>query len=257
MHFQIIPVPALRDNYIWTLINRDNQSAVCVDPGEAQPVLTALKENQLNLVAILVTHHHWDHTHGIKKLLKHCPVPVYGPQKEAIPTLTHPLKEGDQVEIPELSLSLEVIEIPGHTKGHIAYYAKGILFCGDTLFTGGCGRIFEGTAEQMFNSINKLSKLPLDTLVYCGHEYTQANLKFALAVEPENTAIQERLAYVEKLRDNGKVTVPAKLGVEQATNPFLRSHIPAVKIAAERKSGQKLTTTVDIFATIRQWKNHF
>ncbi|MEE9451160.1 MAG: hydroxyacylglutathione hydrolase [Gammaproteobacteria bacterium] len=257
MNIEIKPIPAFRDNYIWTLINRDNQSAVCVDPGDAEPVIAILAQEDLKLTAILITHHHWDHTNGIKKLVKHFQAPVFGPHKEAIPKLTHPLQEGDEITLDELDLSLTVLEIPGHTLGHIAFTNQKLVFCGDTLFTAGCGRIFEGTVDQMYNSLQKLSRLPEETLVYCGHEYTEANLNFAMAVEPQNQAIQKRLQQVRQQRQQKQATVPATLQVEHLTNPFLRTEQQSVKEAAERITDKQLATPMDVFSTIRQWKDRF
>lgn len=257
MALDILPIQALRDNYIWTLINRSNNYAICVDPGESQPLLDCLEREKAKLAAILITHHHWDHTNGIKDIIKHHDVPVYGPKKEHIPHLTYPLSENDIVQIKELEISFKIIEIPGHTKGHIAYYGQKMLFCGDTLFTAGCGRIFEGTTEQMFESLHKLASLPKDTLIYCGHEYTENNLHFALALEPNNENLQQRLKQTENLRQKKQATVPAQLEIERLTNPFLRSHEKSICQAAEKFSGKELRTPIEVFAEIRNWKNHF
>ena len=257
MVLDILPIQALRDNYIWTLINRSNNCAVCVDPGESKPLLQRLDKEKAKLVAILITHHHWDHTNGIKEIIKHYDVPVYGPKKEHIPDLSTRLIENDLVEIEELGLSLKTIEIPGHTKGHIAYYGQEMLFCGDTLFTAGCGRIFEGTTEQMFNSLNKLASLPKETLIYCGHEYTENNLHFALTLEPDNENLQQRLSQTQSLRQKERATVPAPIEIERLTNPFLRSHEKSIRQAAEKFSGKQLPTPIEVFAEIRNWKNNF
>lgn len=257
MAIDVLPIQALKDNYIWTLLNRDNNYAVCVDPGESLPLIKWLETEKVKLAAILITHHHWDHTNGIKGLVKRYSIPVYGPQKEDIPYMSTPLSEGDAVKIEELGLSFKVIEIPGHTKGHIAYYGQEMLFCGDTLFTAGCGRIFEGTTEQMFDSLSKLSSLPEDTLIYCGHEYTENNLTFALTVEPDNKRLQQRLSQTQKLRQKQQATVPAPLAIEKLTNPFLRSHEKSIRLAAEKFSSKQLQTPIEVFAEIRNWKNHF
>src|SRR6266853_1574991 len=188
--FQVISLRAFKDNYVWTL--RNARSAAVVDPGEAQPVLDYLAAEKLQLVAILATHHHQDHIGGIADILQAHAVPVYGPRGEPITTLTHPVGGGDKVAVPELGLAFEVLDIPGHTRAHIAYYGSNMLFCGDTLFACGCGRVFEGTPQQLHASLQKLAALPEDTLVYCGHEYTLANIGFAKAVEPDNSALLER-----------------------------------------------------------------
>ncbi|HWU84114.1 MAG TPA: hydroxyacylglutathione hydrolase, partial [Rhodocyclaceae bacterium] len=194
---EIIALPAFSDNYIWAVRTPEGRVAV-VDPGEAAPVLDYLERSGGTLAAILITHHHGDHIGGVAQLLQHAAVPVFGPAAERakITTLTHALREGDCVELPELGLELGVLDVGGHTLGHIAYFGEidgtPVLFCGDTLFAAGCGRIFEGTPQQMFNSLNKLAALPADTRVYCAHEYTQSNLRFALAVEPDNAALQQR-----------------------------------------------------------------
>jgi len=257
MSIDIIPVPALHDNYIWTLVNRNNKHAVCIDPGDAEPVFALLKREKLILSALLITHHHWDHTNGIKALLNHYPVPVYGPQKEPIASLTQPLLENEQITLKKLDLTLTVLEIPGHTKGHIAFYNQDSVFCGDTLFAAGCGRLFEGTAEQMYQSLMKLSQLPDNTKIYCAHEYTQANLRFAETVEPDNPDIQARLKEVQQLRQKQQITLPSQLAVERLTNPFLRCHTASVRAAAEQFTQQTLASPIAVFAAIRHWKDQF
>src|SRR4051812_13271561 len=190
MEPRIVPISAFKDNYVWTL--RNERHAAVVDPGEARPVLEYLAREKLELCAILATHHHPDHVGGIAELLQHQRVPVFGPRDEPIPTLTNPVSGGDEVEVAELGVSFSVLDIPGHTRAHIAYYGAGMLFCGDTLFACGCGRVFEGTSEQMYASLEKLGALPDETKVYCGHEYTLANIGFAKAVEPDNKALDAR-----------------------------------------------------------------
>src|SRR5436190_1591529 len=199
---RIVPLRAFKDNYVWTL--RDATHAAVVDPGEAPPVLDYLERENLKLVAILATHHHPDHVGGIAELVKKFRVPVFGPKNEPIATLTQPVCEGDRVAIPELGLAFDVLDIPGHTRAHVAYYGAGALFCGDTLFACGCGRLFEGTPEQMYASLSKLASLPDDTKVYCGHEYTLANIGFAKAVEPGNEALERREVRDRGLREAGR-----------------------------------------------------
>jgi len=250
---EIVPVKAFKDNYIWTL--RDGKRAAVVDPGDARPVIEYLTREKLELVAILATHHHADHVGGIAELLGRGRVPVYGPRGEPIETLTRAVGEGDTVTIPELGLSFAVLDIPGHTRAHIAYYGADCLFCGDTLFACGCGRVFEGTPEQMYASLEKLRALPDSTRVYCGHEYTLANIGFARSVEPGNGALGAREARDRKLREAGKPTLPTTLGEEKATNPFLRCLEPAVVESANKYLGARAADPVRVFAAIRDWKN--
>ncbi|MCC6206887.1 MAG: hydroxyacylglutathione hydrolase [Gammaproteobacteria bacterium] len=256
---QVIPVPALRDNYIW-MIRLDGTGAeapaVIVDPGEAAPALSALAAHKLRPIAILITHHHPDHTSGIPTLLRHFPVPVYGPAElrlgPSCPTV--PVREGD--ELSPGGLRLRVLEIPGHTLDHLAYYHDGgLLFCGDTLFTGGCGRLFEGSARQLLTSLHRLASLPDETRIHCGHEYTLANLSFAARMEPDNHRLAARIEETRRLRNRNLATASATLAEEKATNPFLRCHVPAIRQAAERFCDQTLSTELDVFATIRYWKD--
>ncbi|HEV3008617.1 MAG TPA: hydroxyacylglutathione hydrolase [Burkholderiales bacterium] len=250
---EVVPVKAFKDNYVWTLRNATH--AAVVDPGEAQPVLDYLVREKLELAAILATHHHPDHVGGIAELLRVHKVPVYGPRNEPIPTLTQPVSEGDTVTVPALGVSFSVLDIPGHTRAHIAYYGAGALFCGDTLFACGCGRLFEGTAEQMYTSLGKLRALPDDTKVYCGHEYTLANIGFARGVEPQNAALVARETRDRRLREAGKPTVPSTMREEKATNPFLRCTEPAVVESVNKYLGTRVSDPVRVFAAIREWKN--
>lgn len=248
-------VPAFKDNYIWVL--EDGRNAVTVDPGDAEPVRQFLARTGLKLSAVLATHHHADHVGGLVGLASEWRCPTFGPAHETIAGLDTRLAEGDRFEVPGLALALETFDIPGHTAGHIALFGADVLFCGDTLFTCGCGRLFEGTAEQMVASLDKLARLPGATRIFCGHEYTIANIRFALAVEPDNARLKARLARDEAKRERGEPTVPSTLEEELATNPFLRCSQPAVIAAAERHAGRKLANRVEVFAEVRQWKNTF
>ena len=255
----IIPIPAFADNYIWAL--RDGGHAVVVDPGDAQPVLDYLDNEGLALTAILVTHHHNDHVGGVAALVERWRVPVFGPARESIPARTQALGEGDEVDVPGLPLRMRVMDVPGHTAGHIAYYGDvdgtPSLFCGDTLFAAGCGRLFEGTPAQMWTSLGALAALPPETRVYCAHEYTLSNLRFALAVEPESADLWDRQARDEEKRRRGEPTVPSTIGEERKTNPFLRAAHASVRKAAEAHAGQPLASDVEAFAALRAWKNAF
>ena len=255
----IIPIPAFADNYIWLL--RQAGKAAVVDPGDAAPVIAYLERERLELTSILNTHHHGDHVGGNRALLARWPVPVFGPAREAIPGVTRTLVEGETLTLPDIGLVLSVLDVPGHTAGHIACFgrleASPLVFCGDTLFTGGCGRLFEGTPAQMVDSLFKLAALPVETLVYCGHEYTMANLRFAQAVEPDNVPLRQRQAREQARRDRGEATVPSSMSEELATNPFLRVGEPAVRATAERHAGRALADRVAVFAAVRAWKNAF
>lgn len=246
---------AFEDNYIWLL--REGRRVVVVDPGDEAPVLRYLAEEDADLAAILLTHHHGDHTGGVAGLLARHPVPVFGPAGESIAGVSVPLREGDKIALPDFAAGLKVIDVPGHTRGHIAYYGEGALFCGDTLFACGCGRLFEGTAAQMWSSLGKLAALPPETNVYCAHEYTESNIRFALAVESGNAALLTRAGRVAELRRNLQQTVPFALAEELATNPFLRSAQPEVARAAERHCGTALPGATEVFAALREWRNGF
>lgn len=253
----VLALPAFADNYIWLL--HDGDSAVVVDPGDETPVLEALQAHGLDLVGILVTHHHPDHVGGIDDLRPVLKGPVWGPATERIPQPFEPLREGDRLEV--LGRSLRVMAVPGHTAGHIAYVEEGasaqpMLFCGDTLFSAGCGRLFEGTPAQMHDSLQRLAALPPDTRVYCTHEYTLSNLKFAAAVEPGNTTIAEALRECTALRAANRMTLPSTIARERGINPFLRCDQPAV-IDSARAHGAADTSAVAVFTALREWKNRF
>ena len=249
----VIPIPAFDDNYLWLLLRGDK--AAIVDPGDATPVLEYLSRHGLELSAILCTHHHSDHVGGILKLLQHFKVPVFGPAHETIPGRTHAVIEGDTVKIPDLDLEFSVFDVPGHTAGHVAYYGAERLFCGDTLFACGCGRLFEGTPAMMYESIEKLARLPDTTLMYCAHEYTLDNIRFARKVEPDNADLIQREANDRATRAQNLPTLPTTMGWEKRTNPFLRSLEPTVIQAAERYAGHSLSDPAQIFGTVRAWKD--
>jgi len=260
--YRIYPIPAFHDNYLW-LICRDKQ-AVVVDPGDALPVLETLEKLGLNLTTILVTHHHPDHTSGISSLKEQTGANIIGPNSNRIPQIEQNVRGGEKISV--LDLQATVIEVPGHTLDHIAYYFPDIvendlcaprLFCGDTLFAGGCGRLFEGTPSQMRSSLEKLRTLPLNTRVYCAHEYTLSNLSFSAAVEPDNTAIAERLSITRSLRARNQPTVPSVLEEELQTNPFLRFDQTEVIRAAELRLGNTDPGADEVFGAIRQWKDSF
>ncbi len=257
-HLGVTPVRAFADNYIWLIESPvDAGQVVAVDPGEARPVLDELGASGKKLAAIFLTHHHPDHIGGVLELLAQRPLPVIGPTDVRIPQLTRAVGDGERVELTDLGLSFEILHLPGHTLSHVAFLGHGALFCGDTLFSAGCGRMFEGTANQMYTSLNRLSCLPPDTRVYCGHEYTAANLKFALTVEPTNNAARDYAATVEQIRTHALPTLPSSVALEISVNPFLRCHEPAVRSAAEARAGHPLREPAQVFAVLRAWKDTF
>jgi len=248
-------IPAFRDNYIWALENGTH--AAVVDPGDAAPVESFLEKRNLQLAAVLATHHHADHVGGLPALVAHWRCPTFGPAHEVPSGIDTRLAEGDRMTIPRLGIALGVLDIPAHTAGHIAFVGEDMVFCGDTLFACGCGRLFEGSAAQMADSLAKLARLPAATRVYCGHEYTLANIRFAEAVEPDNRKLAERKVRESAKRERGAPTLPSTIGEELATNPFLRCAEPEVVASAERHAGRKLGDPVAVFAEIREWKNSF
>jgi hydroxyacylglutathione hydrolase len=256
---EIIPLPALgnHNNYIWLLKNKASNHIAIVDPGEAEPLLELIDSEKLIPIAILITHHHWDHVNGVEDITEKHDIPVYTPKTESVKGSTNPVGEGDVLVLDELNLTLNILDVPGHTSGAVAYYNDDMVFSGDTLFAAGCGRMFEGTPPQMHASLSKFKNLPDDTLLYCGHEYTVANLQFAAAVEPDNILIQERIIKAQELRRKNKPTVPSTLEIEKQTNPFLRCEVDSVIDAANKHSNRNLTESHDVFAALRQWKDGF
>lgn len=254
---EVLHARAFEDNYIWLIRGKSPDHVAIVDPGDADPVLAALEKQHLKPAAILCTHHHGDHVGGVADILKEYSIPVYGPARERIATLTHRLKDNDHIRLPELDLEFDVLDVPGHTAGHIAFFGGGMLFCGDTMFSAGCGRLFEGTAGQMHASLSRFAALPEATRVYCGHEYTEANLRFALAVEPHNTDIQAYREKTHATRAQSLPTLPSTIGLERRVNPFLRSGQAGVRQSAEKQAGHGLVSEVEVFATVRRWKDGF
>jgi hydroxyacylglutathione hydrolase len=254
---KLIPLPAFADNYIWML--HDGREALVVDPGDAQPVLDALQHLGLKLTGILVTHHHADHTAGIETLRQTTGSLVFGPAREVIPEPVIRQFDGDSINL--LGLNFGVIDVPGHTAGHIAYYAEiaaqaPVLFCGDTLFSGGCGRLFEGTAAQMQESLHRLAAMPGATRVCCAHEYTLGNLKFAMEVEPDNTHLAGYQRHCQLLREQGRPTLPSSIETELQVNPFLRTDQPTIVASAKRFDAAS-TAQHGVFSALRQWKNQY
>jgi hydroxyacylglutathione hydrolase len=254
---QIHAVPAFKDNYLWVIAN--GSRAAVVDPGDSAPIEAFLEANHLELAAILATHHHADHVGGLQALAARWKCPTFGPAGEAIAGIDTKLVEGDRIRVPGIDIELEVLDVPGHTAGHIAYVDPHgeFVFCGDTLFACGCGRLFEGTPEQMNRSLAKRAALPAKIRADCAHEYTRAKNRVAQAVEPGNRRLAERKARDSAKRDRGEATVPSTIGEELATNPFLRCTEPEIVASAERHAGRRLAGEVAVFAEIRAWKNSF
>lgn len=247
----IIPIPAFDDNYIWLL--RHKNHAVVIDPGDAHPVIEALEKNNLTLSAILITHHHNDHIGGVAKLIEHTGARTYAPKYENFDFKHTALVENDVVHLPEINESFRVIWLPGHTLGHIAYYNEQALFCGDTLFSAGCGRLFEGTPEQMLQSLNRLKRLDPATKVYCTHEYTATNIAFALTLEPDNETLIARQATVKQLRNQQLPSIPSTIALELKINPFLRCDQATIWRNSQAKSRDELA----VFTAIRTLRNHY
>lgn len=253
---RVEPIPAFDDNYIWLLRETGRTTVAVVDPGDADPVIARLRAEGLELSAILITHHHYDHTGGIPELLAQWPrAGVFAPADPRVKGATVVVGDGDRVSVPGMATRFDVLEVPGHTATHIAYLADAALFCGDTLFAAGCGRVFDGTFEQLAASLRRIGALPPHTLCYCAHEYTLANLGFAAWVEPASAALAERTEQAERRRAAGEPTVPSELALELATNPFLRTAEPAVIAAAERFAGQPLADRTAVFTALRRWKD--
>ncbi|UVE19484.1 hydroxyacylglutathione hydrolase [Pseudomonas sp. LS44] len=257
---QIDALPAFNDNYLWLLQDPATRQCAVVDPGDAAPVLRWLDTHPgWQLSDILITHHHHDHVGGVEQLKQATGARVFGPANEKIPARDIALKQGNTIEV--LGQTFQVIEVPGHTLGHIAYYHADAeqpwLFCGDTLFAAGCGRLFEGTAEQMHDSLSRLAALPDATQVYCAHEYTLSNLRFAAAVEPDNADIAARIAQVSAWREQGIISLPSNLALERATNPFLRTAEPAVTKKVDEREAATQRTPGAVFASLRAWKDQF
>ncbi len=257
MSLIIHSIPILEDNYVWLIQSSHSRHVIVLDPGDAAPILTYISDQKLIPVALLITHRDYDHIDGIAAFLEQYEVPVYGPKNDEIPYINHKLSAQDNLIIDDHFPSFHIIDVPGHTPGHIAYVIENRLFCADALFAGGCGRVRQNAYATAYHSLLSLAALPESTQMYCSHEYTVANLQFALTVEPHNQATQTRLAYAQKLRKKGQMTLPSTIGEELATNPFLRCHEPGLKQAVEQHIGQTLDDDLAVFTALRQWKDSF
>ena len=252
------PVRAFSDNYIWLIESpRVPGRVVVVDPGDAAPVRSELRRSGASLAAILLTHHHPDHIGGVEELLELGPVPVVGPEDARIALRNRTVRDGERCDLPDLGLGFEILAVPGHTLSHIAFWGHGALFCGDTLFSAGCGRMFEGTPIQMNASLNRLRALPPETRMFCGHEYTAANLRFALTVDPDNRTAQDYRGAVERTRAADAPTLPSPLSLEIRINPFLRCDTAAIRASAEAHAGRLLPEAAEVFAELRSWKDTY
>ena len=251
----IRPVRAFADNYVWLIGRSDAVGVVVVDPGDGPAVVRALERDRLRPAAVLITHHHRDHVAGLDDVLSVASATVYAPDEARLPGTDQVVRDGDRVAIDVLGIELEVLAVPGHTLGHVAYVAPGRVFAGDTLFAGGCGRVFEGTMEQMYASLERLAALPPGTEVYCGHEYTVSNLEFACGVEPDNRTLSDRLESARSAVSGGRPTVPSSLVEELETNPFLRCREPSVVDAAGRHAGRAVAPGAETFGVLRRWKD--
>tara|TARA_A100001011_G_scaffold260892_1_gene269401 strand:- start:263 stop:1084 length:822 start_codon:yes stop_codon:yes gene_type:complete len=259
MFKRIHPIPAFQDNYIWAIVSADENEFAVVDPGDPAPVLEFAESHKLNLTHILVTHHHPDHTGGLARLAEKYKPTIFGPRPSNIKGITNFVAEGDDIQL--FGARFSVLEVPGHTLDHIAYFsddtAPPTLFCGDTLFAAGCGRLFEGSPAMMFESLAKLTALASNTAVYCTHEYTMANLKFAAAADAHNPALKSRAVAEQAKRNQAQPTLPSSIGLELATNPFLRCDNDQIIKQLKSQSSTALDSSVDVFAALRAWKDNF
>lgn len=255
--YKVIPIKAFQDNYIWVLVEPSENYCVVVDPGDAEPVLAFLNDTKIKPCAIFITHHHPDHTNGVAKLIDYFHIPVYGSERSNLAFISDYVSQSDEVMIPEFKQSFNVLAVPGHTLDHIAFYDATCLFPGDCLFLGGCGRVFEGTAKQMVNSLSKFIHLNDDIMIYCAHEYTLQNLMFALSIEPNNLKLKQRVQKITKIRFAGDITIPEKLAMEKQTNPFLRLDDLVFRKHCETQLGQEFADNVTLFQTLRTLKDKF